>query len=73
MNALRRIMSPGSASRLRPSSSKILIKTDTLAESMNPVDQRMIRKLEKPITVELMDKMELANDSLVYRFALPGR
>jgi hypothetical protein len=43
-----------------------------LKEIKNP-DGRIVQKLEEPITIELMDKMEMGSDTFVYRFALPGR
>jgi NAD(P)H-flavin reductase len=33
----------------------------------------MLKKLEKPINMELMERMEISNDTFVYRFAVPGR
>jgi len=36
-------------------------------------DGRFLRKLKQPITLELMDKMEMGvGNSFIYRFALPG-
>ena len=44
-----------------------------LQEIKNP-DGRIVSKLKEPITIELMDKMEMgADNSFVYRFALPGQ
>ena len=57
----------------RPTYSRKLIDLPSLTEIKNPTDGRIISKLEKPITIELMDKMELGGDSFVYRFAIPGR
>ena len=57
----------------RPTYSRKLIDLPSLTEIKNPADGRIISKLEKPITIELMDKMELGGDSFVYRFAIPGR
>jgi hypothetical protein len=45
-----------------------------LPEGVNTEDNRIIQNLKTPITLELMDKMEMgAGNSYVYRFALPGR
>jgi hypothetical protein len=67
MRSLRRIISPG----IKPA--RTLILPENLKDVKNPYDGRVISKLDKPINIELMDKMELGNDSFVYRFALPGR
>lgn len=67
MRALRRFMSPG----IKPKNS--LIIPENLKQFKNPNDGRIISKLEKPIIIELMDKVEIGSDNFIYRFALPGR
>lgn len=57
----------------RPTYARKLIDPASLTEFKNPADGRIISKLDNPITIELMDKMELGGDSFVYRFAIPGR
>lgn len=52
---------------------RVLANTNSLEGWKNPADNRILYKLPEPITIELMDKMELGNDSFIYRFALPGR
>ena len=52
---------------------KTLLRPEVLKEITNP-DGRIVQKLDKPIQVELMEKLEMGCDnSFVYRFALPGR
>ena len=49
------------------------MRPEVLKQTINP-DGRIVQKLEKPIQVELMEKLEMGCDnSFVYRFALPGR
>ena len=53
--------------------SNVLIKPENLTEILNQSDGRIVNRLQNPINIELMDKMELGNDSFIYRFALPNR
>ena len=50
-----------------------LINHDGLTTWANPSDGRVLQKLDKSIDSELFEKMELGNDTFIYRFALPGR
>mmetsp|Transcript_1624 Transcript_1624/g.2875 ORF Transcript_1624/g.2875 Transcript_1624/m.2875 type:complete len:221 (-) Transcript_1624:265-927(-) len=52
---------------------RYLINQSQLKDQKVEGENRFIKTLEKPITVELMDKMEVGNDTFIYRFALPGR
>lgn len=68
MRAIRRAIGLPPAA-FRPK--RLLISQDT--PDLKAADGRMLKSLEKPIPIELMDKVELGNDSFIYRFALPGR
>lgn len=72
MKALRSLL-PQRARMLQPTH-PLIDFSKCSPEEVNPHDNRSITKLQKPIPLELMDKMDIGvGNSYIYRFALPGR